>query len=135
MEYELIIVSIISILGAVIILSFNQRFWEKKWDLKYKFEKYKIQQKRKGAAVPKSPQPTSALSNIASLIPILQNLTPEQIEMFQTFLGGEGEEVEPTGVDGIIDFAAKNPELVQNFLEGLGTKISTSKEPPKKEGY
>lgn len=137
MEGELIIVSVISIFGAVIILLFNQRFWIQKWNMKYKFEKYKLSQRKKNLPAPKSPEPASALGNIASLIPLIKNLTPEQIEMFTSFIGGEpaaGEFEESSGVGGILEFAEKNPELVRSFLEGLGRNLGTQK-PLEKNTY
>jgi hypothetical protein len=132
---ELVIVSLISGIFTLIIVVLLQKFWVTKWNLNYDFEKWKIEQRRKGKGdkvTPKNPAPVSPLGNIAQLLPILQGLTKEQIDMFKEFLApGETEPGEPAGLlDTIIEYAEKNPEQAKAFIEGISGKIGQGGQAP-----
>jgi len=64
----------------------------------------------------------STMDSLKSLLPLLNKLAPEQIQgLIEQFIPGaepdEGGAV--GGIDSLIDFATKNPELVQGFLKGV----------------
>jgi hypothetical protein len=135
-----IIISIISGIFAIIILSVNQKYWERKWNMNYKFERYKQSQitrrnRDKIQGVPSTPSPRNPIGNVGSLLNIVSRLNPEQIEAFRDFIGGESEEPGAAGIEDLIGrYVAENPDVVKGFLEGLtGTKKGES--PPVREGY
>jgi len=77
------------------------------------------------------PNPSaSTMDTIKSLLPLAAKLAPEQLEaLIDQFLpmeGGGGDyEERPSGIDSIVDFATKNPALIQGILDKLGAKGGT----------
>jgi hypothetical protein len=66
---------------------------------------------------PKEEKSGSVLDTLGALAPLIKNLEPDQIAgLIEAFIGGEGGAA--TG-DFISNFVNENPELVNNFLEGL----------------
>lgn len=71
------------------------------------------------------------LDNIGNLLTLAKGLSPEQLQGIIGIVTGQGggnietgdviEESEGglEGVDGLVDFATKNPEIVKSFLGGL----------------
>lgn len=139
-----IIISILSSLFTLVGLVFwnynKFKFAEIKHQhsLDYMFKKDQIDAKRfkrkqTAIVVPTAPEKsvTGTLGGIAQLAPLLKNLDSDQISgLIDTFIGGRDkrefyeDEEEEGGAGGgsmnmLLDFAEKNPEVVQGLLQGL----------------
>jgi hypothetical protein len=77
----------------------------------------------------------STMDTLKTFAPLLSKLAPEQIQdLLDRFLpGGGGGEFEdevgggiPEGLGGLLEFASKNPALVDGFLKGLGGEPNTN---------
>jgi hypothetical protein len=72
---------------------------------------------------------SSPLDTAGGLLQIAKNLGPDQLGALAGILGGKQEEVEeeeeglPMGLDSLVDFATKNPDLVKGFLDGMKNKL------------
>jgi hypothetical protein len=69
---------------------------------------------------------TATGDNVGSLLEMAKGLSPEMLgsiaDIIQGRLGGgegEGESPVPEGMEGLIDFAVKNPDIVKSFMGGL----------------
>jgi len=66
----------------------------------------------------------SAGDNVGGLLELAKGLNPDQLGAIADIIqgrlgGGEGEgELMPEGLDGLIEFATKNPDIVKGFLNG-----------------
>ena len=136
MDEAFIVVSVISgvfgILGLLILdrnwfrrehFKFEMGVEKQKADLNFKKMRKDLGLDVKGPAFQPT-APTSLLGNAAPLLELAKNLNPDQLGMIVDLLGGGGgreEEPEglPGGIDGLLEFAAKNPDLVQGFLKGM----------------
>jgi hypothetical protein len=120
---EIVYASLIGVAGMVLFLIFNQSFWLKKWeknmdlemyktDQQYKFEKYKIKNRKIKNPAPK---------DISFWMDKAKGLDPDQIaELIDIFQGGsEAKESSISGnplIDGILNFARSNPEIADKFV-------------------
>jgi len=72
-----------------------------------------------------SPPPSNAGAapdTIGTLLGLAKNLNPEQLGAIADIIQGRlagGDEVVPEGIDGLMGFLEKNPDLVKGFLDGL----------------
>jgi len=74
------------------------------------------------------PAGASTMDTIKSLLPLAAKLAPEQLEaLIDNFLPSEGGDYEekPSGIDSLVDFISKNPEIVRGFVDKLGLKGGT----------
>jgi hypothetical protein len=136
MEIDFALASLVGGITGLIGLMLLDRNWYRRENFKISRDLTKsknqleIQKMRKELGLGKnaipSPSPSSDGLNLKSLLPILQTLAPEQI---QDILGGiTGAETAESdgeglgglnGIEGLIDFATKNPEIVKSFLGGV----------------
>jgi hypothetical protein len=103
---------------------FNRDLKKREADLNFKKIARDLGLEKKPSSENTSPQSGSLADNARSLLPLLSRLAPEQIQdLASMFLGGDSEEAPPTsplsGVDGLLQFAAENPKLVEGFLQGM----------------
>jgi hypothetical protein len=143
MDEAFIVVSVISGIFGIIGLLMINRFWfvkerfkfdmdfrKKEADLNFKKMRRDLGLDSKPVVPPAFQSSSSPLENIAPLLSLAKNLTPETIENLQGLLGGLGggdtgggsEEPGISGIDGLLDFANKNPEIVKGFMSGLQGK-------------
>ena len=144
MDEAFIVVSVISGIFGIIGLLMINRFWfvkerfkfdmdfrKKEADLNFKKMRRDLGLDSKPVVPPAFQNPSSPLENIAPLLSLAKNLTPETIENLQGLLGGLGggdtgggsdEGPGISGIDGLLEFANKNPEIVKGFMSGLQNK-------------
>lgn len=137
MEGELIFMAFVMLIGQIIMLQMWNNNWFKKEN--FKMEKSNVMAQNKlnlrkleremGLSKSKEiveKEPPGIMSTIGDLAPLLKNLDGDQIAaLADKFIGGSEEPLteESGGVsDLLMDFAAKNPEIVKGFLEGVGQK-------------
>lgn len=132
MEGELIFLGFIMLSGQIILLQMWNNNWFKKEN--FRIEKSNVMAKNKltlrklekemELTPSKNIAPAEskgALGNLADLLPLLKNLDADQLgALIDKFVGG-GDYEEGGGdlTTGIMDYAMKNPEMVQGLLEGL----------------
>lgn len=145
MEGEFIIMAIVMLIGQIILMMMWQNNWFKKENFKIQKSNMMAQNKlqlRKleremGLSKTKDiikEEPKGTLASIADLLPLLKNLDADQVSaLADRFIGGSAEAAEGGGssLDGLIDFASENPDLVRNFIEGIGS----GKKPPETKTY
>lgn len=139
MDETLIVVSIISTLGGVIIVELLNHNWFRrerfKVDLNFNKKKNDLEFKKLarelGLSTTKAPSEPPEKSTGANLIgavlpELIKNMDPEQLSSIATNLigqyGGSGEDYEGGGGgvgDVLGDLIANNPEIVKGFLEGF----------------
>ena len=117
---------ILSIISTILIFTLNQKNWVTRFTIKTGYEKEMLKLKKKEARTDKklaAKIKTSAPAiGVGDWINKLKGINPDMILPFLDYIQGSAEE-KPAGIaDGLFEFAEKNPELVQSFLEGLGTK-------------
>lgn len=135
MEGEFILMGIVMLIGQVILMG----MWNANW---FKRENFKIQkttllaqnklQLRKlerdlGLTKAKDIIPAdkpSTMQTISNLAPLLSKLNPDTIDMLaDKFLGNSAAEIGAGGggdvTDMLMNFATKNPEMVQDILGGI----------------
>jgi len=116
MDGELIIVSIISLIGTIIIASMFNANWFKRENFKLQKQnilaenrvKYKKLEREMGLNTkPASPE-------LSALLPLAQRfLKPASEELLEDV-------VEPDGITGaLLDYATAHPEIVQNLAKGF----------------
>jgi hypothetical protein len=135
MDESFIIVSIISGIFGILGLELISHNWFKKE--RFKFEVLSLK-KRQDLELKKMARDmglsgtssshktgTAAGDNIGSLLDLAKGLPPESLGAIADIIqgrlgGGEGEgQLMPEGLDGLIDFAMKNPGIVKGFTQGL----------------
>ena len=135
MDEAFVVVSVISGIFGLIGLLLLDRNWFRRERFKFEQDTLKKQntlQFKKMArdlgldskASPyRNSAPSSPLANIPALLEIAKSLNPDQLGTIADMLTGAGgsEEAEGDlgGMEGLIDFATKNPDVVKSFLSGL----------------
>jgi hypothetical protein len=144
MDEAFIVVSVISGIFGIIGLLMINRFWFIKERFKFDMDTRKkeadlnFKKMRRDLGLDSKPNvppafqtsSSSPLENIAPLLSLAKNLTPETIENLQGLLGGlsggdtggGSEEGGISGIDSLLDFANKNPEIVKGFMSGIQNK-------------
>lgn len=134
-----IIGSVFSLIGLLILdrnwfrrerFKFDQDIQKKEQTLRYKKLARDLGLDSK---MPPFQKPASTPTDlVGGLLPLLKNINPDQLGAIADILGGHEEEGGGEGgggiEEGIIDFAKNNPEMVKNFLEGLGKKTAGGNE-------
>lgn len=138
MDEAFIIVSIISGIFGILGLELISHNWFKKE--RFKFEVFNLK-KRQDLELKKMARDmgldstsssrksgTASLQGgpdgIGSLLELAKGLSPEQFDTIADIIqgrlgGGEGDgQIVPEGIDGLLDFAMKNPDIVKGFLSG-----------------
>jgi hypothetical protein len=133
MDEAFIIVSIISGLFGILGLELISHNWFKKERFKFEVSSLKKRQdlelkkmsRDMGLSSTPSLKNLAAPDNVGSLLNIAKNLSPDALGQIADIIqgrigGGEGEgELLPEGLDGLLEFATKNPDIVKGFLTGL----------------
>lgn len=134
MDEAFIWVSIISGIFGLLGLELLSHNWFKKE--RFRFETYNLKKQNdlqlkkmaRDMGISSTPPPhrsTAAGDNIGGLLEIAKNLPPDSLGAIADIIqgrlgGGEGEgELLPEGMEGLIDFAVKNPDIVKGFMGGL----------------
>lgn len=142
MDESFIVVSVITTMGGICGLLLLDRNWFRRE--RFKLERDTLKQENnlrfkkmaRDMGLHKTPPSSEQISGpqpggIASFLPLLSKLAPEQISDIVGVLSGKQEADEaapddsgglPAGLDGLLEFASKNPELVKGFLSGMGDK-------------
>ncbi len=135
MAEAIIITSIITTLGGYLALTRIQTFWDHKWDKNFSFEKWKLKeysrrQKQARDFKIKHPEPKTVVNKAMDLIPLLNQLDPEQIKkLIDTFMPKEYEYEEDNTSNAIADLiGGVDPSLIKGFLEGLSKNKKSSGE-------
>lgn len=120
MEGELIIVSIISLAGAILISTLYNRNWFKRENFKINIAAEKLKLKKLAKDLDIAPVKTSTDKG---LIELLGNLDKDKIAGILDMLqSGSDTDIESDGIENVLmNFASKNPELVKNLINGLGS--------------
>lgn len=135
MEGELIVVSLISTAGMILITQLLQLNWFKKEN--FKIQKYNIMGENRiklkklerdlgvKNVLPEVKEEVGPLSTITQLLPLLKNLDPDQLgALIDKFVGGSSEPVE----EGALSFLDNiPPELLEKGLKAIteGSKKKT----------
>jgi hypothetical protein len=144
MDESFIVVSVITTFGGICALLLMDRNWFRRE--RFKLERDTLKQENNlrmkkmardlGLDIKKNPPlsspaqasaPSSPLDSLTSLLPLMKNLAPEQIQDLIGVLAGGSEADEstsegmglPGGLDGLLEFAKENPAIVQGFLKGI----------------
>jgi hypothetical protein len=135
MDEAFVLVSIISGIFGLIGLELISHNWFKKE--RFKFEVFNLKKRQdlelkkmaRDMGLSSTPPPhtksTAAGDNISSLLDMAKGLSPEALSSIADIIqgrlgGGEGEgEIVPEGMEGLIDFAVKNPDIVKSFMGGM----------------
>lgn len=131
-DLGLVVVSIISLIGMIIIFMLNTSTWFKKENFKIKKKalmdenriNIKSLEKRLGlqGATKAYQEPQTTLETGANLLDVVKNLSGEQIQgLADKFLTPQDEqEGQPQStMDSLLQFATDNPEIAANFLKGV----------------
>jgi hypothetical protein len=141
MEGELIFLGFVMLIGQIILLQMWNNNWFKKENFKMQRDIVKSENKLKlkkleremGLAKGSSEikEKPTVIDNLGGVLNLVKGLDPEQISaLADRFIGSE-EEGGGSPIDGLLEFAEKNPEVVKNFLDGLGS----TKQPPSDSAY
>jgi hypothetical protein len=142
MDEAFIVVTVISSLFGILGLLILDRNWFRRERFKFDMDLQKqtaslnFKKMRRDLGldqkIPPFRNPQASVGDIAGgLLPLLKNINPDQLGAIADILGGQGEsETEGGGgqFDGLLDFAAKNPDLIKGFLKGAGEKVTGSDE-------
>jgi len=134
MEGELIFLGFLMLIGQIILMQMWQNGWFKKENFKIQKSLVMAENKLKMRKLEKEmglkpstkivpEEQTSTLGTISTLLPLLKNLDPDQLgDLVDRFVGGEREEGAATGdpLNMLIDYATRNPEMLEGLLKGLG---------------
>lgn len=138
-DLGLLALGFLMLVGQIIMLLLWQAGWFKKE--RFKIEKSNIMAQNKlqlrkmerdlGLGKSKNIQPAEKpglLDTVGGLLPVLKNLEADQIGQLIELLSGGGfaEREELSGLDSLMGFAEKNPEIVKGFLEGLTKPKNTN---------
>jgi len=136
LDEAFIVVSVVSGIFGLIGIELLSHNWFKKERFKIQASNIKKQNdlqikkmaKELGVNISRNASKAGAppLGSISSLVDIAKQLSPEQLgSIVSTFTGGAPElELEPpeeedTGINHLIEFAKKNPELVKGFMSKM----------------
>ncbi|GAG90938.1 unnamed protein product [marine sediment metagenome] len=133
MEGELIFLGFMMLIGQIILLQMWNNNWFKKENFKMQKSKILAENRIKlkkmerdlGLTASKEPREpptmTDTVGNLAGLLPLLKNLDGDQISaLADRFLGGSEPTTEGGDVtDMLIDYASRNPDMVEALLGGL----------------
>ncbi len=138
MEGELIFLGFLMLIGQIILMQMWQNGWFRKENFKIQKSLVMAQNKLKMRKLEKEmglnpskkiveDTAPGAVDAISGLLPLLKNLDPDQVgALVDRFVGGseEGGEGAPKGdpISMLMDYATRNPEMVQGLIEGLGVK-------------
>ena len=133
MDEAFIWVSIISGVFGLVGLELLSHNWFKKE--RFKFEVFNLKKQNdlqlkkmaKDMGLSSTPphKSTAVGDNIGSLLEMAKGLSPDTLGSIADIIqgrlgGGEGEDGPvPEGMEGLIDFAVKNPDIVKSFMGGL----------------
>jgi hypothetical protein len=134
MDEAFVLVSVISGIFGLIGLELISHNWFKKE--RFKFEVFNLKkqndlQLKKMArdmgltSTPPHTKSTAVTDNIGGLLDLAKGLPPESLGAIADIIqgrlgGGEGDGgLMPEGMDGLLDFAMKNPDIVKSFLGGM----------------
>jgi hypothetical protein len=134
MDEAFIWVSVISGIFGLLGLELISHNWFKKE--RFKFEVFNLKKQNdlqlkkmaRDMGLSSTPPPhrsTAAGDNIGGLLEMARGLSPDALGAISDIIqgrlgGGEGDgEVVPEGMEGLIDFAVKNPDIVKSFVGGL----------------
>jgi hypothetical protein len=127
--------TVVSMVGGVLMLQMMSHNWFKKE--RFKFETFNLKKQNdlqlkkmaRDMGLTSTPPPhrstSAAGDNIGSLLDLAKGLPPESLGAIADIIqgrlgGGEGEgELVPEGLEGLVDFAVKNPDIVKSFMGGL----------------
>lgn len=127
---ELIVVSIIILIGQVILMWMWQQNWFKKENFKIQKSNVMAQNKLQIRKMEKelgltnvkssvAPPELPPLGGIGQLLPLLKGLDGDQLSgLIDKFVPGS-EERSSGPIDTLLEFAEDNPEMVQGLLKGL----------------
>jgi len=128
MDYSLIVVSVISLIGAVIVTQLYQLNWFKRENFKIMASNVRAENRIKlkklerelGLPQGKTAPETKGL-DIGSVLSMAKGLDPEQLSAIVNAFGGEGESDDSGGwISAILDRLP--PETIAGFLQGLQNK-------------
>jgi hypothetical protein len=134
MEGELIIVSVISLIGCIIVTQLFNHNWFRRQNMKYGHEAnmYKLRKSYSQTKTPPSApasSPISLANNLPEILKLVRGLDPDQLGSLLDIVGGGSIEAEPeTASDILSTLIRENPELVQSFVKGLTHGKETSNE-------
>jgi len=129
MEGELIALGFIMLIGQIILLQMWNANWFKKENFKLQRDTVKAENKLKLKKLEKElgltagssavKEETSTMDKLGGVLNLVKGLEPEQISaLADRFLNPEEREAE-SPIDGLLEFAEKNPDIVTNFLSGI----------------
>jgi len=136
MEGELIFLGFLMLIGQIILMQMWQNGWFKKENFKIQKSLVMAENKLKMRKIEREmgltpskkivpEEQPSTLSSISSLLPLLKGLDPDQLgDLVDRFVGGESEEAAAGGnpLNMLMDYASRNPEMVEGLIKGLGAK-------------
>lgn len=128
MDESFVIVSVISGIFGILGLELLTHNWFRKERFKFETQSLKKRQdlelkklaRDMGIGTPSLPR-QAAGDNVGSLLEIAKGLQPDQLGAIADIIQGQvgsGEGM-PEGLDGLLEFAMKNPDLVKGFLGGV----------------
>jgi len=134
MDESLIVVSIVSGLFTLAGISLLNHNWFKresfKFDISFDRKKHDLELKKMARDMGLTSPTKSSIASTqdrapSSILDFAKNLHPDQIAAIAEILTGQPTEdqvaggIMPDGMEGLIDFATKNPDVVKSFLSGL----------------
>jgi len=140
-DIGLIVCSIISLAGAILLYSLSTSTWFKKENFKIKKKsvmdenriKIKKMERELGitGATKAYREPQTPIETGSNLLSVLKNLDGDQIQgLADKFLKTDDEHeysgAPPSTIDSLLEFANNNPEVAEQFLKGVtGKKENT----------
>lgn len=125
MEGELIIVSFISLAGMVLMYTINNANWFKRENFKMQRTNILAENRLKLKKLAKELDVTigNPIKEEKGILDSIKGLDKDKIAGILGMLqGSEDLEDTPEGIEGaIMNFASKNPELVNKFISGFGS--------------
>jgi hypothetical protein len=130
-----IIGSVFSIIGLLILdrnwfrrerFKFDQDTQKKEMTLRFKKMARELGLDSK--LPPYRPPASNPTDVISGLLPLLKNINPDQLGAIADILGGqeaEGGGEAQGGVEGLVDFAVKNPEILKGVTDFIKQKSAT----------
>lgn len=135
MDEAFVVVSVISGIFGIIGLLILDRNWFRRERFKFNLDSDKKEQTLRfkkmardlGLDVKTPPfrgPASTPMDTISGLLPLLKNINPDQLGAIADILGGQapdegGEEGPLSGIEGLVDFATKNPDMVKGFMDGI----------------
>ena len=119
-EFVFLAIAVISGIFGLISIQMLQQNWYKREDLKYKFDVKRARMRRKNIPIKQTSTPTSPTDWIDTIKKLNPDILHGLIDSVTDNKSVEGDFEESEGIEGtIMNIARNNPELVQNFLNGL----------------